>query len=406
MDGDAPVCWIDASAGVAGDMLVAALLDAGADEDRVRGAVASLGVGGLDLRAQVDRRGGLRCRRVHVVVPAGEHAHRHVTEILDRIERSALSERAKAAAERTFTLLAEAEGAVHGIEPREVHFHEVGAHDALADVVGAVAAAEDLGLLRDAADVVVSPLAVGSGTVRAEHGLLPVPAPAVVALAARRGLELSGGELVGERTTPTGAALLAALARPGTFPAMTVRTVGVGGGSRDTPDRPNITRVVLGTARTTDGPRAGEAILLEATVDDLDPQLWPSVLRAVRAAGAWDCWTVPIIARHGRPGHVLAALCDETVRGAVANAVFRHTTTIGLRWSRWHRAVLPRRSITVHVGPPDAPQEVEIKVAEIDGDCSRAKPEIADLEAAALALGRPVAAVHAEAMRRFESRPG
>ncbi|HWE89874.1 MAG TPA: nickel pincer cofactor biosynthesis protein LarC [Pseudonocardiaceae bacterium] len=395
-------CWIDASAGIAGDMIVAALIDAGANEQRVRAAVTSLGVPGLDLHTSSDRRGGFACRRVHVTIPEHDHVNRHLADVISLIDSSDLTDRAKATARRVFACLAAAEGAVHGAPAESVHFHEVGAHDALADVVGAVAALDDLGLLADGARIVCSALAAGSGTVRAQHGRLPVPVPAVVHLAAQNGLELCGGDLVGERATPTGAALAAAVGQPGPFPTMAVRSVGIGGGSRDTPDRPNITRVVLGSTRTADGPLPGDAVVVEATVDDLDPQLWPSVLRAVRAAGAWDCWTTAIIARHGRPGQVLSAICDETVREAVADAVFRHSTTIGLRWSRWHRAVLPRRSVTVRVGPPEARQEIAVKVAQLGTELRRAKPELADLEAAALALDRPIAAVHAEAMREFD----
>ncbi|MDD7938300.1 nickel pincer cofactor biosynthesis protein LarC [Actinomycetospora lutea] len=392
-------CWVDATAGVAGDMLLAALVDAGADEDRVRAAVASLGVPGLAVHTDTDRRGGLRCRRAHVTAPGDDPTHRHLAAILPLVDRSALSGRAADAARRTFTLLAEAEAAVHGTSSQNVTLHEVGAHDALADVVGVVAAADDLGLLADGAAVVCSPLAAGSGTVRAAHGRLPVPVPAVVELAARHGLALGGDDLAGERTTPTGAALLAALARPGSFPALTVRAVGVGGGARDTPDRPNVTRVVLGAAPVTDAVRTGEVVVLEATVDDLDPQLWPAVLEAVRAAGAWDCWTSPIVARHGRPGHVLSAVCDEAVRPAVADAVFRHTTTIGLRWSSRHRATLPRRAVTVRVGA----HEIAVKIAQLGDGTERAKPEIADVEAAARALGLPAAEVAERARRALRS---
>ncbi|MEJ2863934.1 nickel pincer cofactor biosynthesis protein LarC [Actinomycetospora flava] len=392
--GDA--AWVDATAGVAGDMLLAALIDAGAAEERVRAAVASLGVPGLAVHTDTGRRGGLRCRRAHVVVPKSDHAHRHLAEILALVDGAELSAPARAAARETFTLLAEAEAAVHGTATAEVTLHEVGAHDALADVVGAVAAADDLGLLD--ADVVCSPLAAGSGTVRAAHGRLPVPVPAVVEIAARAGLELAG-DLTGERTTPTGAALLAALARPGPFPAMTVRAVGVGGGARDTPDRPNITRLVRGTARAADAVRTGEVIVLEATVDDLDPQLWPSVLEAVRAAGAWDCWTSPIVARHGRPGHVLSAVCDEAARPAVADAVFRHTTTIGLRWSSAQRETLPRRAVTVDIRG----REVSVKIARLGDGTERAKPEIADVEAVARALGVPAAEVAALALAALRS---
>ncbi|MFC5142846.1 nickel pincer cofactor biosynthesis protein LarC [Actinomycetospora rhizophila] len=386
--------WVDATAGVAGDMLLAALVDAGAAEERVHAAVASLGVPGLAVRTATDRRGGLRCRRAHVTVPGDDPAHRHLPELLALVEHADLTASARDAARRTFTLLAAAEAAVHGTAVETVTLHEVGAHDALADVVGVAAAADDLGLLADGAAVVCSPLAAGSGTVRAAHGRLPVPVPAVVELAARHGLTLGGDDLAGERTTPTGAALLAALARPGPFPAMTVRAVGVGGGARDTPDRPNVTRVVVGTARVADAVRTGEVIVLEATVDDLDPQLWPAVLEAVRAAGAWDCWTSPIVARHGRPGHVLSAVCDEAVRPAVADAVFRHTTTIGLRWSRRHRETLPRRAVTVRVGG----QEITVKIARLGDGTERAKPEIADVEAVARALGLPAAEVAGRAL--------
>jgi uncharacterized protein (DUF111 family) len=182
---------------------------------------------------------------------------------------------------------------------------------------------------------------------------------------------------------------------------MTVRAVGVGGGSRDTEDRPNVTRVVVGTARRDTTARPGELVVLEATIDDLDPQLWPSVLDGVRAAGAWDCWTSAITARHGRPGHVLTAVCDETVRAAVADAVFRHTTTLGLRWSRWERATLSRRSVTVQVGPPEDRHDVAVKIATTPSGGERAKPEIADVETAARALGMTAAEVAELALREL-----
>lgn len=404
-----PACWVDASAGVAGDMLLAALIDAGAREDRVRAAVTSLDVPGLDVSTAPDRRGGFRCRRAHVTAPAADGTHRHLADVLALVDRSALAPGARHLAHRAFTALAEAEAAVHGTDVASVHLHEVGAHDALADVVGVAAAADDLELLADGAALVCSTLAAGSGTVTAAHGRLPVPVPAVVELAARHGLALAGGDLLGERTTPTGAALLAALARPGPFPAMAVRAVGVGGGTRDTADRPNLTRVVVGTSPpATDagtGTHPGEVVVLEATVDDLDPQLWPSVLDAVRAAGAWDCWTSPIVARHGRPGQVLTAVCDETLRAAVADAVFRHTTTIGLRWSRRYRETLPRRSVSVAVGPPGDRHDVTVKIAALPSGAERAKPEIADVEAAARALGVPAAEVAESALRALRA-PG
>ena len=386
-----PVAWIDASAGLAGDMLMAALIDAGADAERVAAAVSSLGVG-VDVRTEPDRRGGFRCLRVHVNAPEEAHMHRHLSDVVELLSAADLDPAVRGAARQVFELLATAEGVAHGIAPEEVHFHEVGALDALADVVGCTAALADLGLLPDesgAPAVTVSALAAGSGTVRAEHGELAVPTPAVLRIAADAGLELTAGDLAGERTTPTGAALVAALARPGPFPAMTVRAVGVGGGTRDPADRPNLTRVVVGEAHAAHPRSSGEVLVVEATIDDLDPQLWPSVLDAVRDAGAWDCWTSPITARHGRPGRLLTALCDETVREPVADAMFRHTTTLGVRWARWQRDTLPRRQITITVGPAEQRHAVSVKISEAGDGNRTVKPEVSDVERAARALGVP-----------------
>ncbi|HJT02661.1 MAG TPA: nickel pincer cofactor biosynthesis protein LarC, partial [Pseudonocardiaceae bacterium] len=291
-----------------------------------------------------------------------------------------------------FRLLAGAEAAVHGISVESVQFHEVGAADALADVVGTAVAAEQLGLLAEDAFVTCSALAAGSGTARSAHGTIPVPAPAVLKIVADRGLALTGGELVGERTTPTGAALVAVLARPGPLPPMTIDAVGSGAGTRDFPERPNITRMLLGQ-RTEPGSESSPAqsvTVVETTVDDLEPELWPGVLRAVRAAGAWDCWTTATIGRHGRPGQVLTALCTEQIRPAVVDAVFRHSTTLGVRWARWQRTTLPRTAVQVPVGPPGDEHQITVKVAVGPGGHRTAKPELADAERIAQALGWPV----------------
>ena len=414
MTGRPAAAYIDATAGVAGDMLLGALLDAGADVERVRGAIGSLGVPGLGLRTEPARRGGLACLRAVITAPEVADRERRLADVLGHVAASDLGSAGKDLAARVFRLLAEAEGAVHGEPPEEVHFHEVGAFDSLADIVGTTAALEDLGLLRPGAVVRCSALAAGSGFVTSRHGRLPVPAPAVLRIAAASGLDLAGGDLAGERTTPTGAALLAAAAAPGEFPAMTVRAVGTGGGGRDTPDRPNITRVVVGEAASSSeerGLREGEVTVVESTVDDLDPRLWPSVLQAVRAAGAWDCWCTPTIGRHGRPGQVLTALCAEPVRRAVADAIFVHTGTLGVRWSRMNRLMASRTSVEVEVGPPGRTQVVTVKVAGgVDGDADgpagfgTATPELAEAEAAARALGWPVRAVCEAAIAQYRQQ--
>ncbi|PVZ06901.1 nickel pincer cofactor biosynthesis protein LarC [Actinomycetospora cinnamomea] len=397
--------YVDATAGAAGDMLLGALLDAGADLERVRDAVDSLGIPGLGLDVVRERRGGFGCLRAVVTSPEAPDRERRLPDVLDHVRQARLDPAARRLAQDVFTLLARAEAAVHGVVPEEVHFHEVGAFDALADVVGVAAAAASLGLLEEGAATWCSPLAVGHGTVRSAHGRLPVPAPAVLRIAADAGLEITGGDLEGERTTPTGAALLAALATPGPLPAQRVTAVGVGGGRRDPADRPNVTRVVLGHAAGAPGRRGhDEVLVVEATVDDLDPRLWPSVLAAVRVAGAWDCWTTPVVGRHGRPGQVLSALCAETVREAVVEAVFRHTSTFGVRWSRWERATARRRAVRVEVGPPGSAQEVTVKVADdpdAPGGLPVATPELSEAEAAASALGWPVRTVVEAALAAY-----
>jgi len=187
---------------------------------------------------------------------------------------------------------------------------------------------------------------------------------------------------------------------------MTVRAVGTGGGGRDTPDRPNITRVVIGASGAERDLREGDVTVVESTVDDLDPRLWPSVLQAVRAAGAWDCWCTPIIGRHGRPGQVLTALCAEPVRRAVAAAIFAHTGTLGVRWSRMNRLTASRTSVEVEVGPPGSSQVVTVKVADTtDGlaGFGTATAELAEAEAAARALGWPVRAVCEAAVAQYRA---
>jgi pyridinium-3,5-bisthiocarboxylic acid mononucleotide nickel chelatase len=397
--------YLDCTAGVAGDMLLGALLDAGADLAAVRTAVRSLGVAGLDVEIEQTRRCGLRCARAAVRSPATDQPTRGLAEVLAAIEAVRLCPAAARVAVGTFRLLASAEAAVHGIPAELVHFHEVGAADALADVVGTAVAAEQLGLLADGALLRCSALAAGSGTATSAHGTIPIPSPAVLRIAADRGLSLTGGNLAGERTTPTGAALVAVLATPGPLPPMTVEAVGTGAGHQDSPQQPNVTRLVIGRLTedgSTPGPGIAEPVtVVETTVDDLDPELWPGVLLAVRAAGAWDCWTTATVGRHGRPGQVLTALCTEQVRPAVVDAVFRHSTTLGVRWALWQRTTLPRTIVPVPVGPPGAEQEITVKVAAGPGGQQTAKPELADAERVAQALGWPVRRVREAALSAY-----
>ncbi len=397
-----PCLWVDPSHGAAGDMLLGALLDAGASLDAVRAAVAAVAPEPVEVAVAPTRRHGLRAARASVAVADSAH-HRGLADVLALVRSGGLAPPVAAFAVAAFTRLAEAEARVHGTTTDQVHFHEVGALDAIADVVGCAAALGDLGVLDERARVVVGPLALGSGRVRAAHGSLPVPVPAVLALLEGTGAPVLAGPAADpagdpgagpgrELCTPTGAALLLTLARSfGPLPAMAVRAVGVGAGSADPPGAANVLRVVLGDAAATaaDGPgawREDELVVVEATVDDLDPRLWPDVLDAVHTAGALDAWTAPVLMRHGRPGHVLTALAPPAALESVQRAFAAHSTTLGARSHPVARRALPRTATTVDVDG----HAVSVKLGHLDGRVVTAQPEHADARAAAAALGVPV----------------
>ena len=376
--------YLDCVGGAAGDMLLAALVDAGADAARIEAGLQGLGVPGLRLRTARVTRHALACTHV-TVEAAGEQPRRDWRAIRGLIDAAGLPARAAARAHETFRRLAVAEGRIHDIDPERVHFHEVGAVDAIGEVCGVALALEDL----DVARVVCSPLPVGGGLVPAAHGVLPLPAPATLALL--EGAPVHGVEARGELVTPTGAALVAALADAfGPLPAMTLGATGYGAGTRDDPARPNLVRAVLGTA-TGDPPRP--VSLIEANLDDLLPELAPDAAAACFAAGALDVWTAPVAMKHGRPGFVLSALTRAEHERAVATAMLRETSTLGVRIARLDRIELEREHRTVEVGG----EPVRVKVGRLDGAVVNLAPEHADCERAARITGAPVKTVWARA---------
>ena len=374
--------WVDATAGVAGDMLLGALLDAGARLAAVQAAVDAVVPGAVLLRTTEVTRAGLRALKTDVEVQAADQPHRRWTTVRALLEDAALDARVRESAVAVFARLAQAEARAHGIAQDDVHFHEVGGLDAIADIVGTCAALVDLGVT----ELVGSPIAVGSGTVRAGHGTLPVPGPAVLQLVTGWAV-VAGG--TGELATPTGAALVTALASgPAALPAMTVTAVGTGAGTRDTPHRANVTRVVLGAAAE-DRPRAEDVVLLEANVDDLDPRLWPEVLTRLLAEGARDAWLTPVLMKKGRPAHTVHVLSTPDAADQLSAVVFRHTSTLGVRRSVARRDVLARDWQPV----PVAGGTVRVKVGHRAGQVVQAMPEFTDVVALAAAGGRPVADV-------------
>ncbi|HEY0534494.1 MAG TPA: nickel pincer cofactor biosynthesis protein LarC [Actinoplanes sp.] len=375
--------WIDASAGVAGDMLLGALLDAGASLDAVRAAIDAVVPGAVALSVEEVRRAGMRATKVHVTPTVDDPPHRTWRDVRELIGRA----HARTGMEAVFDRLARAEARVHGTDPEDVHFHEVGALDSIADVVGVCAAIDDLGITSISAGEV----ALGSGSVRATHGRLPVPAPAVAELA--KGWRVRG-DGPGELATPTGMALIRALAeRCETLPPMTVERVGVGAGTRDTPDRPNVVRVVISEA--TAAPRRQEdAVLIEANVDDLDPRLWPGVLADLLKAGADDAWLVPILMKKGRPAHTLCVLAKPGLTARLRDQIFRDTTTLGVREGPLRKTVVARTFSTMTV----AAGTTSIKVGHVDGVIVQVMPEFEDVAARARATGRPERVILQEAM--------
>ncbi|SDY57949.1 hypothetical protein SAMN05661080_03927 [Modestobacter sp. DSM 44400] len=368
--------WLDLSAGASGDMLLGALVDAGVPLDVLGAAVAALPVEPITLTTEQVTRHGLGATRVHVHAPASD-VHRTWADVRELLAAAALPTGVRDGALAVFERLAVAEGRVHRVPADEVHFHEVGALDALADVVGVVAGFEHLALDR----LTASPVALGSGSARGAHGVVPVPGPAVLELLA--GVPVLAGPVPAETCTPTGAALIAARVQEWTtLPPMRVQRVGSGAGGRDPVELPNLVRLVLGepAAAPSDG------LLLEANVDDLDPRLWPGVLTDLLAAGAADAWLTPILMKKGRPAHTLSVLCAAPAADAVQAVVFAATSTIGLRAQPVHKVALDRRQDTVAV----LGGRVGVKVARSAGRVVNVSVEFDDVAALAGTLGLPV----------------
>jgi pyridinium-3,5-bisthiocarboxylic acid mononucleotide nickel chelatase len=387
------VGWLDCSSGCSGDMLLGALLDVGVPLQVVRDALAAAAPEPVEVSVEQVRRGGFAAARARVQVPEST-TRRDWANVRGLLERASLAPPVRERALSTFARLARAEGAVHGRPAERVHFHEVGALDAIADVVGVCAALDHL-LLRWLA---ASPVALGGGRVRAEHGTLSVPAPAVVELL--RGVPTHGGPVDVELCTPTGAALLVEWVDAwGPQPAMATAAVGTGAGARDLEGHGNVLRLLTGATVPQHAPPGGAhgdtaPVLVECNVDDLDPRLWPGVLAALLDAGASDAWLTPILMKKGRPAHTLSVLVSADRAEEVRRVVFTETTTIGVRQSAVAKHALQRREETVDV----AGHTVRVKLGVHNGHVVNAQPEYDDVAAVAAATGEPVKSVLARAV--------
>lgn len=385
--------WFHCAAGTAGDMTLAALVDAGADPMSVHAILAGLDLDDYALTFETTQRSGVAATRALVAVhhhESSDPAHHHRTWLdIDRLlGKSDLPPRVEERSRRVFATLAEVEGRIHGVPPAEVEFHEVGSIDAIIDIVGVCAALDVLGI----DTITCGPIGVGCGTIHTNHGVLPNPAPAVTALCALRQVPVIGLDDSRELATPTGVALMVALADSfGPLPALDVTSVGYGAGAADIPGRANVVKVVLGVARESSTAATGESVrLLEANVDDVTGEVIAHTIASLLDAGAHDAWATPIVMKKGRPAFTVHALCDPVRADAVAQVLIRETGTLGLRGTTLERWPQQRHEVVVDVDG----HEIRVKLSN-----GRAKVEHDDARRAAAALGLPLRDVLARAER-------
>jgi pyridinium-3,5-bisthiocarboxylic acid mononucleotide nickel chelatase len=388
------VAWFHCFAGIAGDMALGSLVDAGADQKEVVRILERLPLGGWHLEFRAVQRGGIAGTQAMVDV-TDDNVLRTFPHIVAIIEEARLPDRVRERALTVFGALATVEGQIHRRPPEQVHFHEVGGHDAIIDIVGVAAALEVL----DIDEVTSSPVTTGTGVIRSHHGILPNPAPAVTGLL--QGAALVGRDINVELTTPTGAAILATMATGfGPIPAMIVESTGYGAGSRDMDGLPNLTQVVVGTRSLPGGAselETGEELaVLETNVDDATGEQLAHSVEALLAAGALDVWVTPVLMKKGRPGHVVSALCDVAIVAEVRATLLAETGSFGARLRTTRRFVTQRSTAEVEVdGRP-----VRIKVSP-----GRAKAELDDAARIARLTHRPVREVIARAEDLWRNRP-
>jgi len=421
--------YLDAFSGISGDMTIGAFLDLGMPLGALEEGLAPLALEGYRLEVGTRVRSGIRATKLPApleghegadpgpLVPAAHqhahghgthdshghaataHGHRHYRDVRALLDRAPLGTRVRERAQRVFRVLAVAEGRIHGVDPDEVAFHEVGAIDAIVDVVGAALCLEHFGV----DEVLVSPLPMGSGFTRSQHGVIPVPPPATLELL--RGFPVRPEDGTKELVTPTGAAIIAALASPGRPGDIVPRAVGWGAGERELTDRPNLLRVVLGE-RAEPAPRPARAVeiegllrddmmVVEANVDDMNPEFFEAAVDALFAAGARDVTLAPLVMKKGRPGTLVQAIAEPALAARIATVLLRETSTIGVRMHPVERLVLPREQRTVAT----AFGAIRVKVVTLPDGSHRAAPEYDDCRRAAREHGVPVAEVYAAAQR-------
>lgn len=411
------VAYFDAFSGLSGDMTIGAFLDLGMPLSVLEEGLAPLGLENVELEVGHRVRSGIRATKFTVHAPelnegghhhhdeahehtdGHAHVHRSYRDIRELLARSALTPGVRERAEKIFHVLAVAEARVHACPVEDVGFHEVGAVDAIVDIVGAALCLEHFGVER----IHAAPLPMGSGMTRSQHGVIPVPAPATVEILRGFATRLEDG--TAELVTPTGAAIIAGLANPAPPPALALIASGFGAGDRELPDRPNLLRIILAdevasatspasAALATDLER-DEMIVLEANVDDMNPELYEPAMDALFDAGARDVSLSPVTMKRGRPGTLIRVIGSPAHADRLGQVLLQHTSTIGVRTYPVSRLMLPRtgRTVSTRYGA------IALKVAALPGGEERIAPEYADCQRAAREHGVPAARVYEEALR-------
>jgi uncharacterized protein (TIGR00299 family) protein len=401
------LAYFDCFSGISGDMTLGALVDAGCPVEHLRGELRGLPVAGWELAAEKVWKNGMAATYVKVTTE-DQSKHRSLGAILEILEKSELGARVRERASAIFRRLGEAEARVHDVPLEKIHFHEVGAVDAIVDIVGACIGFEVLGIEKFAC----SALNVGGGTVKMAHGVLPVPAPATARLLEGRPTYSNG--VLRELVTPTGAAIVATLCETfGPQPAMTVGAIGYGAGTADLEGQPNVVRIMVGEELGVrkgeeNGAQAGVPVLLldeeiaviEANLDDMNPQIYGYFLEKALGAGALDVYTTPVQMKKNRPGTLLTVLCRPGDTDGLMDLIFAETTTFGVRTYRAQRRVLPREWVSVVTDYGD----VRIKVSRVNGRIRHAVPEFEDCKRVAEERGVPLQRVIADAIRIYQAK--
>ncbi|MFI5339109.1 MAG: nickel pincer cofactor biosynthesis protein LarC [Candidatus Methylomirabilales bacterium] len=387
--------YFDCFSGASGDMILGALVDAGLKVEELQAAISGLGVSGIHLSAERVKRGAFVGTRVHVRTDEQGHPQRHLPDVEAILDRADIPDPVRTDAKRIFRRLAEAEAAAHGVTPDRIHFHEVGALDAMADVVGAAWGIRHLGLER----IHVSPMNLGGGFIQAAHGKMPVPAPGTAALLV--GVPAYGSEIQAELTTPTGAAILTTLAAAyGPMPSMAVRRVAYGAGGRDLREQPNLLRLMIGESPGDFG--RDQVTVLEATIDDMNPQFFEPLMDRLFEAGALDVFLSHVSMKKSRPGITLTVLADAAVADRCAALVLTHSSTFGVRAHTATRWKLPRDIVSVSTSHGS----VRVKRGWSGDRITILAPEYEDCRRLAQAAGVPIHVVYDEARQAASGDAG